>query len=306
VSVFYIAGPTASGKSALAVALAERFNGEIVNADAFQVYRGLEILTASPTAEECSRVAHHLLGIIGPEEEFQAARFATLAREAIAGVVSRGHTALVAGGSGLYLKALTHGLDDLPSDAGLRSSLQRLSLDEKIARLRSLDPEGATGMNLANPRHIERALEICLLTGRPASGLKRRWEHADETALWGVLLVWPREVLHRRIKERVKEMFTRGAIDEVARVDQSGGFSTTAGRAIGVGEIRRFLAGSLTRQAAIELTVQATRRYAKRQMTWFRSERWLKTICLDRTDTPESVVDRVTGELEACVQSTSP
>ena len=296
-SVFYIAGPTASGKSALALALAARFDAEIVNADAFQVYCGIEILTAAPTIDERARVRHHLLGIIAANEEFHAARYAALARETLAEIASRDRTALVVGGSGLYLKALTHGLDDLPSDASLRAQLHELTPGEKVSRLRKLDPHGAAEMNLGNPRHVERALEICILSGSPASELKRRWHRDDDARLRGVLLVWPRDVLHQRIERRVDEMFARGAVEEVERVGQTCGFSNTAARAIGVRQICSLLAGTLTREAAITSTRLATRRYAKRQMTWFRSERWLKTICLDSGTTPESVADRLAGEL---------
>jgi tRNA dimethylallyltransferase len=296
VSVIYIAGSTASGKSALALELAGRLDAEIVNADAFQVYRGLEILTAAPTSEERARVPHHLFGIIDANQEFHAARYAALAREVLSEIAMRGRTALVVGGSGLYIKALTHGLDDLPSDAALREQLHEMSLAEKVARLRTVDPAGAAEMNLGNPRHVERALEICLLSGRPASELKQRWRGPDDAGLRGVLLDWPRDVLNRRIGQRVDDMFARGAVEEVARIDQSCGFSNTAARAIGVREIRAFLAGPFTRDEAIASVALATRRYAKRQMTWFRSERWLKTICLDSGTTPESLAGRVAGE----------
>ena len=293
----YVVGPTASGKSALALALAERCNGEIVNADAFQVYRGLDTLTAAPTAEDRARVPHHLFGIIEPSQDFDAARYAALARQTIAGIAARGRTALVVGGSGLYLKALTHGLDDLPSDAQLRQRLQAQTLAEKVSQLRSLDPESLSNINPANPRHVERALEICLLSGRPASQLKKSWSRSDESPLRGVLLVWPRDLLRARIDQRVEEMFAGGAIDEVARIESGCGFSRTAARAIGVREIRGLLAGELSRDSAMAMTQQATRRYAKRQRTWFRTESWLKTICLDSMTTPESAAGQVAGEL---------
>lgn len=323
--VLYVTGPTGAGKSALAVAVAVAVGAEIVNTDAFQLYRGLEILTAAPAEAERARVPHHLYGVLGPGESCDAARYASMARVALAAIAARGRPALVVGGSGLYLKALTHGLSDLPSDAALRAVLEVRSLEDKIAELRALDPVGAAAMNLANPRHVERALEICLLTGRPASEGRSAWSAPDPAGLRGVMLTWEREELYRRIGRRVEAMFDAGVVAEVAAltgvpaagsgdfggreaepgaggsggVCASGGgppFSPTAEKAIGLREIREHLAGRLSRAEAVALIQQGTRRYAKRQGTWFRRERWLKTVCLGADATPDSAAASILRE----------
>lgn len=297
--VIYIVGATSSGKSALAVAAARRWGGVIVNADAFQLYRGLEVLTAAPSAEERAGIPHRLYGVVSPAEEMNAARFAEMARAVLQEEAARGRGPLwVVGGSGLYLKALTHGLDDLPADPRLRAELARLPLAEKVARLRALDPSGAAATDLGNPRYVERALEISLLGGRPASELRRQFAAAP-AGLRGLFLSWPREVLHARINGRVEEMFSRGALEEVAAVDASGSFSQTSLKTIGVREILDLLAGRIDRAEAVARVQQATRRYAKRQETWFRREGWLKSVCLQPPQRPESALPA----LEALLQS---
>lgn len=290
--VVHLAGPTGAGKSALALAVAEAAGAEIINADAFQLYRGLEILSAAPTAEEKSRVPHHLYGVLGPEEACDAARYAALAREALDGIAARGQRALVVGGSGLYLKALTHGLADLPSREAMRAELSAHPPEENVARLRVLDPAGAARMNLTNPRHVIRALEICLLTGRPASEARAAWDGPDPEGLRGVFLARERDDLYRRIDRRVLAMFDAGVVEEV-RALSGVAVSTTAEKAIGLREIRALLAGESTRDGTIAAMQQATRRYAKRQGTWFRRERWLKTVCLGAEDTPDSLASEV-------------
>ncbi|MFN0128625.1 MAG: tRNA (adenosine(37)-N6)-dimethylallyltransferase MiaA [Verrucomicrobiales bacterium] len=284
-----IVGPTGVGKSEVALAVAEAVGGEIVNADAFQLYRGLELLTAAPSAEDRARVPHHLYGELEPRQASDAASFAAMARRTLAALAERAVAAVVVGGSGLYVKALTHGLSDLPSDAGLRQRLAARSLDDKVRELQSLDPAGAATMNLSNQRYVDRALEICLLTGRPASELRSAWRDAGPAHWRGVLLEREREALYARIDRRVVALFDQGVVDEVAAVLATGpAISPTVEKAIGLREIRQVLDGKLTEAAAMEAMQQSTRRYAKRQMTWFRRESWLKTICLSDDATPHS------------------
>jgi tRNA dimethylallyltransferase len=196
---------------------------------------------------------------------------------------------VVVGGSGLYVKALSHGLADLPSDPAVRARLALQPLEEKLAELQTLDPATAASVNPTNPRHVDRALEICLLTGRPASEARSAWAGADPPGLRGVLLTWEREHLYERIDRRVEETFDGGAVDEVQALLASGReVSATAEKAIGFREIREFLTGRCPRSDAVAAMQQATRRYAKRQLTWFRRERWLKTVCLRPPDTPDS------------------
>jgi tRNA dimethylallyltransferase len=287
-STIFLAGPTASGKSALALELASQVDGEIVNADAFQLYAGLDVLTAKPSAADFTRVPHHLYGVLPLTEACDAQRFHELAKPVLEEIASRGKTPLVVGGSGLYLKALTHGLAPLPQgDAAMREKLRLMPLEQKVAELLTLDPAAATTVNLRNPRYVERALEICLLTGKPQSELRQSFQNATPD-IRGLVLNWEREALCRRIEARTRQMLASGAIEEVAAL---GEVSLTACKAIGIREIRDHLTGKLTREQTIEAISIATRQYAKRQATWFRRETCYQTICLDSSSTAQSALD---------------
>ncbi len=286
-STIFIAGPTASGKSALALELASRLDGEIVNADAFQLYAGLDVITAKPSAADFARVPHHLYGVLPLAEACDAQRYHDLARPVIEEIASRGKTPLVVGGSGLYLKALTHGLAPLPQgDAAMREKLRERPLEDKVGELLALDPAAATTVNLRNPRYVERALEICLLTGKPQSELRQSFQNALPKVR-GLVLSWEREALWRRIEARTRQMLSGGAIEEVAAL---GEVSLTACKAIGIREIRDHLEGRLTLDQTREAIVIATRQYAKRQATWFRRETCFQTICLDSSSTAQSAL----------------
>lgn len=277
-TTFFIVGPTASGKSALALALAEEVDGEIVNGDAFQLYAGLDILTAKPSPQDMARVPHHLYGALPLAESCDAQRFHALAVSTLQDIAGRGKVPIVVGGSGLYVKALTHGLSPLPAGSPqLREHLHNLTPGEKIVWLLQRDPEAATTVNLRNPRYVERALEICLLTGRPQSGLRRSFAQ-HEPKVNGVILDWNRETLYARINQRTLDMVKAGLLDEVRCL---GPLSPTAEKAIGIREVREHLAGRTTLEQTIAAMQQATRNYAKRQVTWFRRERCFQTICLD-------------------------
>jgi tRNA dimethylallyltransferase len=300
-STIFIVGPTASGKSALAAALAEQIGGEIVNADAFQLYAGMYILTAKPSAAEMARVPHHLYGVLPLTESCDAHRYHALASPVIADIAARGRVPIVVGGSGLYLKALTHGLSPLPAASPrLREHFKQLSPGEKIVWLIQRDPEAATTVNLRNLRYVERALEICLLTGRPQSGLRRSFAE-KEPQVSGAILEWNRETLYARINRRTMAMFEAGLIAEVAAL---GELSPTAEKAIGVREIREHLAGRVSLTDTVAAIQQATRHYAKRQITWFRRERCFQTICLDSVPTTEYALTRIL-ELFPCPRPSS-
>ncbi len=261
---FFITGPTSSGKSAIALALAERVGGEIVNADAFQLYQGLDLLTAKPPLTDRERVPHHLYDVLPPTESCDAQRYREMALPVIAEITARGRLPIVVGGSGLYIKALSHGLADLPrGDAALRAELNALPFEEMVARLLALDPQAAENVPLANPRYVQRALEICLLTGQPQSALRQTFAQT-EPAGQGVVLSWEREVLYARIDQRVHDMIAAGLLDEVRTLPALG---VTSEKAIGLREIRAHLAGEMSLPEAISAMQQATRRYAKRQIT---------------------------------------
>ena len=273
---YYICGPTASGKSSLALETARRLNGEIVNADAFQLYRGLEIVSAAPSAAELATVPHHLYGVLAPTDRADAQRYVELARPVIADILSRGKTPVVTGGSGLYLKFLTHGAAPLPTaDAALRAEMDEKSLGQLVAELERLDPVEASRTALQNRRFVSRALEICILSGQKASDLRDRWE--SQTAeisshLHGTVIQRTRPDLHRRIGLRTKAMLAGGALDEVAALTE---VSDNLEKAIGFREIRDLLAGKIDPATCEDLINAAPRQYAKRQETWFRREHWL-------------------------------
>ena len=275
----YVCGATASGKSALAIGMARELDGEIVNADAFQLYRGLEVLTAAPSAAERASVPHHLYGVLEPTETMDAGKYLRMAQPVIEEIRSRGKTPVVVGGSGLYLKFLTHGPAPLPhGDPVLRAEMQTRPLEDLVAQLRELDPVEAARTNLQNRRYVERALEICLLTGRRASDLRDQWEEKTRevaTGLRGILIRRSREDLHARIAVRTRAMLDGGAIDEVAALTK---VSATCEKAIGFREILSFLTGETDRATCEELINAATRQYAKRQETWFRRESWLEPV----------------------------
>ena len=272
----HICGPTASGKSALALEVAERMDGEVVNADAFQLYRGLEIVSAAPNLAERLRVPHHLFGVMDPADAGDAGSYMRLARPVIEEIQSRGKTPVITGGSGLYLKFLTHGPAPLPAgDAILRAELDARPLADLVAQLESLDPVEAARTALHNRRFVARALEICLLTGEKASALRDRWESQTReiaASLRGYVIQRPRAELHARIAERTRRMLDGGAIEEVTALTN---VSLNCEKAIGVREIRAMLAGEIDRATCEELINAATRQYAKRQETWFRRETWL-------------------------------
>lgn len=274
---FYLCGTTASGKSALALALAEAWGGEIVNADAFQVYRGLEILSAAPTVEEIASCPHHLFGFMEADEPMDAAKYEALASPVINEIQKRGKRPIVVGGSGLYLKFLTHGVAKAPSgDPEIRAELEKLPADEVYRRLRELDPEEAEKQNSGNHRHLSRALEICLITGGKASELRSNFaDPALVENLDGIVLQWPREILAERIALRTAKMLDEGAIEEVKKLPENAG---TIRQAIGVREIEAHLRGEMTREECLERISISTRQYAKRQRNWFRRESWLRSV----------------------------
>ena len=266
--VFFIVGPTATGKSEIAADVAHELGAEIVSADAFQIYRGLDLLTAKPDAATLAKARHHLIGTMSILEEMNAEKFRKLALQTISEIHSRGKCAIVVGGSGLYIKALTHGLSAAPaSDPKTRAKLSKLSLGQLGLRLAKLDPELARKIDMKNRRRVQRALEICLLIGKPASQQRTKW--GGEVTARGVFVFRDRKDLYQRINRRVEAMFENGVIEE-GRV--AGATSETAAKMIGLREIRDLLDGKMSILQSVATIQQATRRYAKRQLTWFRRQ----------------------------------
>ena len=281
---FFIVGPTATGKSELAADVAHDLGAEIVSADAFQIYRGLDLLTAKPDVLTLAKAPHRLIASIPLTEEMNTEKYRCAASRAIEEINSRGRLAIVVGGSGLYIKALTHGLAPLPeADPKLREKLNALNLDELRTQLAELDPESARKIDPKNRRRLVRALEICLLTGEPASevvtgvghsGLPGSSASAKATAdkpipATGAFVFRDREELYARINQRVEAIFENGVIEEVRA---AGPTSVTASQMIGLQDIRELLGGRMSLLQCIAQIQQSTRRYAKRQLTWFRRQ----------------------------------
>jgi tRNA dimethylallyltransferase len=273
-----IVGPTASGKSALALRLAEEHSGEIVSCDSLQIYRGLDIGSAKPTAEERTRVGHHLIDVRDPDESFSAADYARLAREALADIRARGRLAIVAGGTGLYLRALLTGLFEGPSrDEALRARLERIAGrfgNPRLHRLlRRVDPEAAARIHATDRLRIVRALEVFRATGKPLSAQHR--EGAEplrgyETRIIG--LQPPRDVLRARVEARTREMFASGLLDEVRGLLDRYGRDLRPVRAIGYRQAVDVIEGRLSEEDARRSLDTETMQYAKRQRTWFRHQ----------------------------------
>jgi len=276
-SLVVLCGPTASGKTALALRLAERFPLEIISADSRQVYRGMDIGTAKPTAEERRRVPHHLIDVVDPDDTFNVADFVRLADRAAAEIAARGRLPLVVGGTGLYLQILTSGLVAAPSaNPDYRRSLLEQEVQEGpgtlYRRLTEIDPDIATRLQERDLVRIVRALEVFDETGVPLSRLQYQHGFADERfrVLW-LGLAPERDELYRRIDQRVDAMVNQGLVEEVrGLLDQGLSKKLQPFKTIGYREIIEFLDGERDFETTVELIKRNTRRYAKRQMTWFR------------------------------------
>jgi tRNA dimethylallyltransferase len=291
--VFFIVGPTASGKSDLAADVAARCGAEIVSADAFQLYRGMRLLTAQPDEEASRKAPHHLIDAIAPLEEMNAEKFRAMASGAIAEINARGRPALVVGGSGLYIKALTHGLAPLPPvDERLRAELESLSLTELNRRLATVDPLGAQGIDPKNKRRVVRALEICLQTNQPASAQRAQWRSDGDRAA-GVFVFFERRDLAERIDRRVDEMFRAGVVKEVSALGEVG---ATAAKALGLAQIRQLLGGKISEAECIAAIQKVTRHYAKRQLTWFRRQSTFEPLNLSLLKNHHAAVDWIVAK----------
>ena len=268
-----IAGPTASGKSALAIALAQKIGGVIVNADSAQVYRDLHVLSAAPTDEERRAAEHRLYGVQDGALPCSAADWAALARREVADVHSTGQTPILVGGTGLYLRTFLDGIAPVPAiDPEVRARVRITALEENREKLRSLDPEAAARLNASDTTRISRALEVILSTGRTLAEWQKQREGGigGEVELRPLILLPPRKWLYARCDERFAHMIDKGAVSEVeALLDRKLNPNLPVMRAIGVAELSSYLLGSTSLDEAIAAGRQATRRYAKRQYTWF-------------------------------------
>ena len=278
-----IAGPTASGKTALALALAERFSGEIVSCDSVAVYRGMEIGTAKPTLDERVRVPHHLIDVFAPDESCTAGDYSRLARESIQGITERARVPIVAGGTGLYLRALLDGLFPAPQrNEALRTRLRQREPSGLHRILNRLDPIAATQIHANDAPKLIRAIEVTLARHQP---ITQQWQQPRD-ALTGFRILRlglnpPRAELYARINHRAAEMFNRGLVEETALLVERYGYDCRPLTSLGYAQAVAVLRGEITRDEAVAQAQQGHRNYAKRQLTWFRKDteiHWLPSL----------------------------
>ena len=276
--IICVAGPTASGKTALAVELAKLYNGEVVSCDSMQIYKRMDIGTAKPTKEEMQGVPHHMLDVAEPWEDFSVSRYCKMAGPIVDDILARGKTAIIAGGTGLYMDALIRGNDFAPfPSTGMREKLEQQAdaegMEAMLALLQTIDPEAAARLHLADRKRIIRALEVYYETGRTITEHNRltRAVPPKYEALWFCICDEDRQTLYDRIDGRVTKMLEMGLAQEIRTLLAEGvPEKCTAMQAIGYKEFLAAMAGECTMEEAADKVRQASRNYAKRQLTWFR------------------------------------
>jgi tRNA dimethylallyltransferase len=297
VQLIALAGPTATGKSELALLLAEKLGGEIVSVDSMQVYRGLDIGTAKPSTEQRARVPHHLIDVADLSESFDAARFVTLAKEAVGQIQQRGRLAILCGGTGLYFQAFFEGLGEAPpSDPALREQLEKSPLEVLLRELSERDPATFERIDRQNPRRVIRAVEVIRLTGKPFSGQKAPWAGEPSPTAAPPLVVLTREPgdLHERITQRVDTMFRNGLVTETAGLIELGlARNRTASQALGYRQVIEHLQGDRSLSETIELVKIKTRQFAKRQMTWFRKYGRARFVAIKAGDSIQEILPMI-------------
>lgn len=295
--IIVIVGPTGAGKTTFAINLARRFNGEIVGADSMQIYRGMDIGTAKPTPAEQVAAPHHMIDIVDPDQDFDAAAYADMAGGIIRETIARGRTVLVVGGTGFYLKALIHGLFEKgPSDPAVRRRLKREAESQGAAvlarRLQMIDSTAAARIHPNDTYRIIRALEVYEVTGEPLTVFHQRHgfrEQRFNTLEFG--LSWPRPVLYERIDRRVDAMMAQGFLEEVKQLmDRGYGRDLKSMQSLGYRHLAGVLSGDIRLAEAVAILKRDHRRYAKRQLTWFGARRSVHWLNPDQT---ESAGDRI-------------
>jgi len=300
--VVFLVGPTAAGKSAVALALARKLKAEIISCDSMQIYKGIDILTAKPTVPHLKMVKHHLVSVLSPTQDYNVARFRKAAVRKMNSILRRRKIPLFVGGTGLYISALVDGIFSLkPASRSLRLGLYRLAREKGsgylYARLTEVDPEAAARIHPNDTKRIIRCLEVYKTAGEPISKLrKKRRGLADRYTVRIFCLTLPRQELYLRIDRRVEDMFKEGLLEEVRRLLKRG-LGKTASFAIGIKEIKGFLEGAYDLEEAKRLIKRNTRHYAKRQLTWFRKDpriEWIKAARGEpATVIAEKIIERV-------------
>ncbi|MDL2233836.1 tRNA (adenosine(37)-N6)-dimethylallyltransferase MiaA [Ruminococcaceae bacterium OttesenSCG-928-L11] len=300
IPLLVVCGPTASGKTGLAVELARRFDGEVISADSMQVYRHMAIGTAKPTAEETAGIPHHLIDVLEPDETFSVADYVERAGACIRQVRERGRLPIVAGGTGLYISSLLDGIRFAPmeQDPALRAELESFAAEHGNEalweQLQACDPELAAQLHPNNRGRVIRALEVYRLTGKPMSlhQAEARSQPSAYDALVLGITFRDRERLYERINRRVDDMLRQGLVEEAAQVRER--YGKTAAQAIGYKELEPWFRGECSLEAAAERIKMETRRYAKRQLTWFRRDKRVRWLCADEAADVGQLADAAT------------
>ena len=295
-----IAGPTASGKTALSIALAKALDGEIVSCDSMQVYRRMDIGTAKPTLEEREGIVHHMLDVAEPYEDFSVSRYCEMASPIVDDILARGKTAIIAGGTGLYMDSLIKGNDFAPYPAtGRREELEALAarqgIEAVIAQLREVDPESAARLHPSDQKRIIRAMEVYLETGISITEHNRRTQAIPPKyhPVWFALEDADRATLYERIDRRVEQMLRDGLIEEIKALLAEGiPEKCTAMQAIGYKEFVEVIHGCCDLNTATALVQQSSRKYAKRQLTWFRRNKEIHWLCRQPGQETEEILQK--------------
>jgi tRNA dimethylallyltransferase len=295
VALIVICGSTAAGKTALGIRIAQYLNTPILGADSRQIYKDFDIGTAKPSLEERSQAEHRLIDLVDPRETFNVARYQALALQEIESLSQAQKPILFVGGSGLYLRSVSGGWTPpaVPPNPKLRAQLAEQPLEKLLAQLQERDPEAAQRIHSNDRVRIERALEVCLLSGKPFSTQGKK-EVPEDILTLGISV--ERSELHRRIAERVHKMMQAGWIEEVQELREKYGSDLPLLKTLGYSELGDYLDGKLTREVAIEQTIIRTRQFAKRQMTWFRAEPGIQWI--DPGESPMKLWERIDQFLE--------
>ena len=303
--IVVICGPTASGKTALSIALAKAFDGEVVSADSMQIYRRMDIGTAKPTKEEMDGVPHHMLDVAEPGEAYSVSRYVEEATACVEDILARGKLPIVCGGTGLYIDGLIRGTDYQPAgtDNGIREQLEgeweAQGAEQMMARLAAVDPDSAARLHLSDKRRILRALEVYLATGETITVHNARTKEIPpryEAVMIG-LNTEPRQILYDRIDRRVGVMLEQGLLQEVKCLLEDGLLEGTAAQAIGYKELLAYFRGEMTLETAADLIRQKSRNYAKRQLTWFRRDERVKWIVYNAPEAAQAVLQEATNYL---------
>jgi tRNA dimethylallyltransferase len=310
-SVLAIVGPTASGKTALSILLAEKLSGEIISADSRQIYRYLDIGTAKPTPKELKRAAHHFINILNPDQYYNAGEYGTQARAKIEELLKQNKQPILVGGSGLYVRAVIDGFFEGPGkNSEIREQLENeartLGPEILFERLKKIDPTSAAKMDATKIRRVIRALEVYYTTGNPISDLHSTQEIKIPFKIIQFGLQWERKALYHRIERRVDEMIAKGLIEEVRGLFAKGySRGANALNTVGYKEVFDFIDGKITKEEMILLIKQNTRHFAKRQLTWFRADKRIKWIPVNDETNWSVIAEHIQREFKSAHKNPS-